>query len=101
MKFVLTYVFRDGGSLAEREAAAKRGMQLLSKWQPSLQFSEWMQRLDNEGGFVVFETDDPTTIVKDVAVWAPMFRFALFPVLDVLDATPLQQEAVDFRDANP
>ena len=100
MKFVLTYVFRDGGSLAEREAAAKRGLQLLGKWQPSLQFSEWVDRLDNEGGFVVFETDDPTTILKDVAVWAPMFRFELFPVLDVLEATPLQQEAVEFRDAN-
>lgn len=48
----------------------------------------------------MFETDDPTTILKDIAVWAPMFRFELFPVLDVLDASRLQQEAVDFRDAN-
>ena len=100
MKFVISYVFREGGSLVEREAAAKRGLQLLGKWQPGLQFSEWVGRLDNEGGFVVFETDDPTTILKDIAVWAPMFRFELFPVLDVLDASRLQQEAVDFRDAN-
>jgi hypothetical protein len=28
-----------------------------------------------------------------------MFAFELFPVLDVLEATPLQQEAMDFRDS--
>jgi hypothetical protein len=100
MKFVLSYTVRDGGSLAEREAAAKRGLQLLGKWQPGLQFSEWVDRLDNEGGFVVFETDDATTIMKDVAVWAPMFRFELYPVLDILEASAFQQEAVDFREAN-
>ena len=99
MKFVLTYTFREGGSLAEREVAEKRGMQLLGKWQPSIQFSEWVDRLDSRGGFVMFESDDAATIMKDIAIWAPMFNFELHPVLDVLEATPVQQEAMDFRDS--
>ena len=99
MKFVITYTFRDGGSLVEREAAEKRGLQLLGKWQPSIEFSEWVDRLDGQGGFVVCKSDDPATIMKDIAVWAPMFNFELFPVLDVLEATPLQQEAMEFRDS--
>jgi hypothetical protein len=99
MKFVLTYTFRDGGSVAEREAAEKRGMQLLAKFQPSVQFSEWVDRVDGQGGFAVFESDDAATIMKDIAIWAPMFHFELYPVLDVLEATPVQQEAIDFRDS--
>jgi hypothetical protein len=99
MKFVIAYTFRDGGSLAEREAAEKRGLQLLAKWQPSFEFSEWADRLDGQGGFVVCEADDAATIMKDIAVWAPMFTFELHPVLDILEAVPLQQEAVDFRDS--
>lgn len=99
VKFVLTYTIRDGGSLSEREAAAKRGLQLLGKWQPSIEFKEWVDRVDGEGGFVVFESDDAATITKDVSIWAPMFRFELYPVMDALEGTPIQQEAVDFRDS--
>jgi hypothetical protein len=99
MKFVLTYTFREGGSVAEREAAEKRGMQLLAKFQPSVQFSEWVDRVDGQGGFAVFESGDAATIMKDIAIWAPMFHFELYPVLDVLDATPVQQEAIDFRES--
>jgi hypothetical protein len=99
MKFVLTYTFREGGSVAEREAAAKRGLQLLSKFQPSVQFSEWVNRVDGEGGFAVFDSDDAATIMRDIAIWAPTFHFTLYPVLDLLDATPLQQEAIEFRDS--
>jgi hypothetical protein len=99
VKFVLTYTFRDGGSLAEREAAEKRGLQLLGKWEPGIQFSEWVDRLDGQGGFVVCESDDAATIMKDIAIWAPMFVFELYPVLDVLEATPLQQEAMEFRES--
>lgn len=99
MKFVLTYTTRDGGSLAEREAADKRGLQLLSKFQPSIQFSEWVDRVDGQGGFAVFEADDAAPMMKDIAIWAAMFHFELYPVLDVLESTALQQEAVDFRDS--
>jgi hypothetical protein len=99
MKFVLTYTFRDGGSLEEREAATKRGMQLLGKFEPSVQIKEWVDRIDGEGGFAVVESDDPAAMTKDIAIWAPMFHFELFPVLDVAESTAAQQEAIDFRDS--
>jgi hypothetical protein len=47
----------------------------------------------------MFESDDAATIMKDIAIWAPMFHFELYPVLDLLEATPVQQEAIDFRDS--
>ena len=99
MKFVLTYMIRDGGSLAEREDAEKRAMQLLSKFEPSVDISVWVDRIDGRGGFAVFESDDAAAMTKDIAIWAPLLNFELHPVIDVGDATPAQQEAIDFRDS--
>jgi hypothetical protein len=99
MKFVLTYTFRDGGSAADREADTKRGLQLLSKFEPSVQITEWVDRVDGNGGFALFEADDAGPLLKDIAIWAPVFEFNLYPVMDILEATPLQQAAVDFRDS--
>ena len=63
VKYVLTYVPREGGSPADTEAAQKRGLQLLSKFQPSMDIKEWVDRVDGEGGFAVFEGDDPSAIL--------------------------------------
>jgi hypothetical protein len=38
-------------------------------------------------------------MMKDIAIWSAMFHFELYPVLDVLESAPLQQEALDFRDS--
>jgi Domain of unknown function (DUF3303) len=99
MKFVLAYTVRDGGSPTENEQAAKRSMQMLGKFEPSMEIREWVDRVDGEGGFAVFESDDPAAMLKDIAIWAPLLRFELHPVLDVAESTSLQQEAIDFRDA--
>ena len=99
MKFVLAYTWRDGGSSAEREVAEKRSMQLLSKFEPSMEISAWVDRIDGEGGFAMFESDDPAAMTKDIAIWGPLLRFELHPVIDVGEATPVQQEAIDFRDS--
>jgi hypothetical protein len=101
MKFVLTYTWRDGGSAAEREQMLKRSMQLLGKFSPSdpTQIKEWVDRVDGEGGFALLESDDPIAMMRDIAIWIPMLRFELHPVVDVADAMPAQQEALDFLDS--
>jgi hypothetical protein len=99
MKFVLTYTVRDGGSAEERETEAKRGLQLLPKFEPSVQISEWVDRVDGNGGFAILESDDAPAMLKDIAIWAPFFEFGLYPVVDIGESTARQQEAVDFRDS--
>jgi hypothetical protein len=47
----------------------------------------------------VFESDDPVAMTKDIAIWAPLLDFELFPVIDIAEGTPAQQEAIDFRDS--
>ena len=99
MKFVLVYTAVDGGSAAHREDAEKRAMQLLSKFEPSVEISMWVDRLDARGGFAMFETDDPAKILKDIALWAPLVNFELYPVMEVGESTPILQEAIDLRDS--
>ena len=99
MKFVLEYSIRDGGSVAEREQAEKRSMQLLSKFQPQVQISEWVDRLDGDGGFAVFKSDDAAQILHDIAIWVPVLRFRLHPVIDSISSAGPVQEAIDFRDS--
>jgi len=99
MKFVLVFTTADGGSAAEREVAEKRSLQILSKFEPSVQISEWVERVDGRGGFAVLQSDDAVAMTKDIAIWAPFLNFELYPVLDVMDATSAQQEAMDFRDS--
>jgi Protein of unknown function (DUF3303) len=99
MKFVLAYTIRDGGSVTEREGAAKRALQLLGKFEPSVQISEWVNRVDGEGGFAIFESDDASAMAKDILIWGPLLKFELLPVVDVASGTAAQQEAIDFRDS--
>jgi hypothetical protein len=99
MKFVLEYTFREGGSAADNEAGQKRAQQLLAKFVPSFDIKEWVDRIDGEGGFAVFEGDDPVAMTKDLATWTPFLHFKLHPVLDIGEATAAQIEAIEFRDS--
>ena len=99
MKYVLEYTLRDGASASENEADAKRAQQLLAKFVPSGDVKEWVDRIDGEGGFAVLESDDPVALTKDFSIWTPLLRFKLHPVVDIGDAIPAQQEAIEFRDS--
>lgn len=97
MKFVLSYTVNIGGSAAERVRSGEAAQKLLSSWTPSEKATihQWLQRCDGNGGFSVIETDDAAAMFKDLATWSPWLTFEVFPVLDIGDSAPLQQEAID------
>jgi hypothetical protein len=96
MKFVLCYTLRPGGSLEERVAAGEAAQKLLANWTPSetATIHQWLQRCDGTGGFAVVENDNEADLYRDLAVWSPWLDFEAVPVLDIADATPLNQEAL-------
>ena len=96
MKFVLEYSDRSSGSVADNLAAAESAQKLLSNWTPSpaATIHQWVQRCDGGGGFAVLETDDSGALYKDLATWSPWIEFQVHPVLDILDATALTDEAL-------
>jgi hypothetical protein len=99
MKFVLTFTTRNGGSEAEQFEAAQRAQALLSKWQPSKSATirEWVSRCDGNGGFSVLETDSATELLKDLSTWSTFLEFAVYPVVDIADATPVTDDALKTR----
>jgi len=96
MKFVLTYTVRSGGSAADNVADGQAAEKLLSNWAPSPRATmhQWVQRCDGNGGFAVLETDDAGELYKDLATWTPWLEFQVYPVLDILEATPITSEAL-------
>jgi Protein of unknown function (DUF3303) len=96
MKFVLSYTLRGGGSVEERVTGGEAAQKLLANWAPSdsATIHQWVQRCDGNGGFAVLETDNSAELFRDLAVWGPWLDFAVVPVLDIADATPLADEAL-------
>jgi hypothetical protein len=60
---------------------------------------EWVDRVDGEGRFAVFESDDPIAAQRDLSIGTPPLRSRLHPVVDTGDAIPAQQEAIELRDS--
>jgi hypothetical protein len=96
MKFVLSYTLRSGGSVEERITGGEAAQKLLANWAPSdkATIHQWVQRCDGNGGFAVVENDDEAVLYRDIAVWAPWLDFEVVPVLDIADATPITQDAL-------
>ena len=96
MKFVLAYRTRDGGDAEDNLKSAESAQKLLANWTPSpnATIREWVQRCDGGGGFAVIETDNARDLYRDMATWSAWLKFDVIPVLDVLEATPLTEEAI-------
>ena len=97
MKFVIAYTPHEGGSAADNLTSAESARKLLANWapSPSATIHQWVQRCDGNGGFSVIEGDNATDLMKDLASWTPWLKFEVFPVLDVLEATVVTDEAIE------
>lgn len=98
MKYVVAWTSRDSGTT---EADAKRSLSIFSKWNPSAgsTFHQFVGRVDGEGGFAVVETDTPTDILRDVSLFAPWFKYEVYPVVDIADVATVGAETIKIRDS--
>lgn len=95
MKYVIQWETRQNAS----EELQARGLQVFSKWSPSekVNFLQFVGRVDGRGGFAVVETDDPTAIARDMAIFGPFFDFSVIPVLDIQETASIGGSALEFR----
>lgn len=95
MKYVVAWEVRANAT----EELQARSLQVFSKWSPDQQanFTEFVGRIDGRGGFAVVESDDPRTVARDMALFAPFFEFSVYPVLDIGEASQIAGEAVATR----
>jgi hypothetical protein len=99
MKFVVSITFRLNGSAAENELAARRILDVYSKWTPpaSMTFHQFVARVDGGGGFSIVETDNPADLMEATSKFAPFADYETYPVVDIADGVRVLQEAVEFR----
>jgi hypothetical protein len=99
MKYVMTWTTRFSGSAAENEAAARRGLEMFSKWQQpaGTTFHQFVGRVDGSGGFAVVETDNPADLLDGTGKFATLNEFQLYPVVDIADWLQSAQDGVEFR----
>jgi Protein of unknown function (DUF3303) len=95
MKYVVQWETRQNAG----EELQARGLQVFSKWSPSpdATFREFVGRVDGRGGFAVVETDDVTTIARDMSIFGAFFDMSVYPVLEIQETARIGGEAVDFR----
>jgi hypothetical protein len=97
MKYVVTWQPRANAS----EELQARSLQVFGKWSPAegSNFLQFLGRVDGPGGFAVVETDDVTTIARDVSIFSAFFDTNVYPVLDIQESSRIGMEAVEFRNS--
>jgi hypothetical protein len=95
MKYVLAWEPRSSAS----EETLERALQVFKKWSPAegSNFLQFLDRIDGRGGFAVVETEDPTLIARDTAIFGAFLDFSVYPVLDSEEWAGIAVEAVEFR----
>ena len=98
MDLLVSWKNRPGASTEENEASAKRGLQLFSKWSPpeGAVFKQFLTRLDGDGGYALVSADDPKLILDSSVKFGPMFEFSVVPVMDIMEAVPVFNEAIEW-----
>jgi hypothetical protein len=99
MKCMLTWNERLQGSPIEYENAQKRILEVFLQWTAPSNFKIelFVIRLGDWGGYMMVDCDDPLAVHK-VGSMLPAFVFEARPVIPVMDAVRVEQEAITFRD---
>ena len=94
MKYVIQWENRESGASA---AESRKLLDLFSKWTPAASnILQFVTYIDGSGGLSIVETDDPANVLKDVTKFSPWLAFTVTPVMDIMDAVPIFNEAIEF-----
>jgi hypothetical protein len=99
VKYVVTWENRDSAATIED---GKRSLAVFSKWTPAASnILQMVSRVDGAGGYSIVETDNPLDLMRDITKFQQWFVFTLHPVVDIQDAVPVFNEAIDFVESVP
>lgn len=101
MKYLMSWTYRVNGTAKENEESVERALALFSKWSPSptTTIHQFVQRLDNMGGFSVVETDNPADVAETTSKFSTFADYLVYPVMDVQEGVGVIQQACEFRES--
>ena len=100
-KYLLSWKTRTGGSAQQNHDDGKAVLAAFAKWQmPAGQtWSEFLSRIDGEGGFAVIETDDQAGLLDGVSKFTTWLQFDIVPVVDIMDGVAVLAAGAEFRES--
>jgi hypothetical protein len=100
LKYVITWKKRRHGTTAEYEAGQRRVLELMRAWRrpDAVVIHEFLVKVGEPGGFVVFEADDLAAVHRETAVFSTL-NFQIDPVIDVDEALAAVGVAIEWRDS--
>ena len=100
MKYMITFNERAQGSAIQYENSQTRVIEIFSKWEAPSNFKIelFVVRVGDFGGYLMVDCDDPLEVHKFCSTW-PAFEFQARPVVPVMDAVRVEQEAIALRDS--
>ncbi len=96
MKFIIAWHSRPTSSPEDYVEAGQSVLKAFSGWSPpeSISISEFVVRVDGQGGQLIVETDDLAAIDRLVAQYSAWFDYDVTPVLDVADGAAIYGEGL-------
>ena len=99
-KYVISWEQQEGA--AGQEELGRRLLDVYSKWTPAAgNILQFVSRVDGQGGLSIVETDNVLNILRDVSKFEVWLEFSVTPVVDITDAVPVFNEAIDYTDSIP
>lgn len=100
-KYLLTWKTRAAGTAKQNHDDGKSILETFAKWQiPADQkWSEFLSRIDGEGGAAVIETDNQAGLMDETSKFTPWLEFDLIPVVDIMDGVSMLAKGAEFRDS--
>ena len=99
VKYMISWFERPQGSPMEYENAQKRILEVFTQWEAPANFNIelFVVRVGDWGGYMLLDCDDPLAVHKFCSM-LPAFEFEARPVVPVMDAVRVEQEAIVWRD---
>jgi len=99
-KYIIAWEQQEGA--AGQEELGRRLLDVYSKWTPAAgNILQFLSRLDGQGGLSIVETDNVVDVMRDTTKFSAWLKFTVTPVVDIQDAVPVFNEAIDFLDSIP
>lgn len=100
MKYVLTWKKKRHGTTAEFEEGQRRVLQMMRAWRrpEGVTIREFVVKVGEPGGYVVFEADDLADVHRETAAFSSL-NFHIDPVIDIDDALAAVGVAIEWRDS--
>lgn len=97
----MSWKARTGASAQQNHDDGKAVLAAFAKWQiPADQtWSEFLSRMDGEGGFAVIETDHQAGLLDGVSKFVTWLEFDIVPVVDIMGGVVVLAAGAEFRES--